>query len=115
MRQVVLPIWADSLEQWQILQETDMTCVVLTARVKDGARWEKGFRAHADLLRRGGMSNIHYTIADSNDAVIYFETDDIEAFRSFAQSPENVRAMEEDGVEVSTVKVYPLEKDIPPS
>jgi hypothetical protein len=95
-----------------ILKETDMTRVVLTAHVKDAAKWETGFRAHGDLLKRAGMSNIRYAIADDNTAVICFETSDVEGFQRFAQSPENVRAMEEDGVEVDTVKVYALEKDI---
>jgi hypothetical protein len=92
-----------------------MTGVVMTAHVKDAARWEKGFRGHADLLKRSGMSNIHYTIADNNDVVIYFETDDIEAFRSSVQSPEIIRGMEEDGVVRDTVKAYSLEKDVVPS
>jgi hypothetical protein len=87
----------------------------MTAHVKDAARWENGFRAHADLLKRGGMSNIHYTIADTNDVVIYFETDDIDASRSFAQSPDVIRGMEEDGVERDTLKSYALEKDLFPS
>jgi hypothetical protein len=92
-----------------------MTGIVLTAHVKDAARWEKGFRAHADLLKRGGMSNIHYSISDNNDVCVYFETDDVEASESFAQSPENIRGMEEDGVERDTLKSYRLEKGIVPS
>jgi hypothetical protein len=107
-----VPSQGNALAPKQILKETDMTRVVLTAHVKDAARWETGFRAHADLLKRGGMSNIHYTIGDDKTAVIFFETSDMEAFGRFAQTPENVRAMEEDGVEVDTVKVYALEKNI---
>jgi hypothetical protein len=92
-----------------------MTGVVLTAHVKDAAKWEKSFRTHADLFKENHISLIHYTITKNNDVVMYSETDDVNAYREFTQSAEVIRAMEEDGVERDTVKVYPLEKDLIPS
>ena len=91
-----------------------MTGVVLTAHVKDAAKWEKSFRTHSDLFKRNNISLIHYTITKNNDVVMYSETDDVEAYRNFAQSPDVARAMEEDGVERDSVKIYPLEKDLIP-
>jgi hypothetical protein len=92
-----------------------MTGVVLTAHVKDATKWEKSFRTHSDLFKRNNISLIHYTITKDNDIVMYSETDDVDAYRQFTQSPDVARAMEEDGVERSTVKLYPLEKDLIPS
>jgi hypothetical protein len=92
-----------------------MTGVVLTAHVKDAAKWEKGFRAHADLFKRNNISSMHYTITKDNDVVMYSETDDVDAYRSFTQSADVTRAMEEDGVERGSVKVFALERDFIPS
>jgi hypothetical protein len=95
-------------------EESHMTGVVTTAHVKDAAKWEKGFRTHGDLFKRAKISSFHYTITGNNDVVMYSETDDIDAYRNFVQSPDIVRAMDDDGVERNTVKVYALEKDFVP-
>jgi hypothetical protein len=99
----------------QILEDTHMAGVVVTVHVKDAARWEKAFLTHADLFKRNKISAIHYTVTGDNDVVMYWDTDDIVAYRSFVQAPDVVRAMEEDGVDRSTLKVYELEKDMVPS
>jgi hypothetical protein len=98
-----------------VQEDTDMPAIVLTAHVKDAARWEKGFRTHGDLFKRNRISAIHYTITDNNDVVMYSEADDMATYRSFVQSPDVVRAMEEDGVDRSTLKLYELERDLVPS
>jgi hypothetical protein len=96
-------------------QETNMSGVVVTAHIKDSAKWEKGFRAHGELFRRNNISLIHYTITKSNDVVMYSETDDVDAYLNFVRSPDVVRAMADDGVEGDTVKVFALEKELKPS
>ena len=90
-----------------------MTGVVVTAHVRDAAKWERGFRAHADLFKRINTSSIHYTITKNNDVAMYSETNDVDAYRNFTQSPDVARAMEEDGVERDTLKVFALEKELP--
>jgi hypothetical protein len=99
----------------QILEDTDMTGIVTTAHVKDAATWEKKFQTHADLFKRNRISAVHYTITGNNDIVMYSEADNIAAYRNFVQSPDVVRAMEEDGVDRNTLKFYELEKDLVPS
>ena len=90
-----------------------MSGMIITAHVKDATRWERSFRSHRDLLKQGHITVVHYTITNDNDVVMYSETDDDDAERAlqFMQSPETARAMEEDGVDRATVKVYPLDRD----
>ena len=90
-----------------------MSGMIITAHVKDPTRWERGFRSHRDLLKQGHITVVHYTITNNNDVVMYSETDDDDQERAmkFMQSAETARAMEEDGVDRSTVKVYPLDRD----
>ena len=92
-----------------------MSGVVLTAHVKDSAKWEKGFRSHGELFKRNNISLIHYTITSNNDVVMYSETDDVDAYMKLVQSPATVQAMADDGVERDTVKVYLLNKELKPS
>ena len=92
-----------------------MSGVVITAHIKDSAKWEKGFRSHRELFKQNNISLIHYTITKNNDVVLYSETDDVDAYMKFVQSPATIQAMAEDGVERDTVKVYPLDKELKPS
>jgi hypothetical protein len=86
--------------------------IVLTAHVKDPVKWESGFRSHSDLLKRGPMTTlIHYTITKNSDVVMYSETDSVDEYMKFLQSPEIVQAMTEDGVDRETLKVYALDKE----
>jgi hypothetical protein len=85
--------------------------VVLTAHVKDPARWEKGFRSHGDLLKNSPTHLLHYTITKSNDIVMYSETENVEEYMKFLRSPEVEKAMTEDGVERDTLKIYALDKE----
>jgi hypothetical protein len=39
-----------------------MSGMIITAHVKDPARWEQGFRSHSDLLKQGHVTVVHYTI-----------------------------------------------------
>jgi hypothetical protein len=92
-----------------------MSGIVVTAHVKDSAKWERGFRSHQELFKRSHISLINYTITKDNDVIMYSETDDVDAYRRFVESPDVAKAMEEDGVDRSTVKVYPLDKQLKPS
>jgi hypothetical protein len=85
--------------------------VVLTAHVKDPAKWEKGFRSHTELHRRGPTQLIHYTVTQNNDIVMYSETENVDEYLKYIRSPEVAKAMDEDGVDRDTLKVYPLEKE----
>ena len=92
-----------------------MSGVVFTAHVKDPAKWEKGFRSHSDLFKQSNVSLIHYTITKGNDVVLYSETDDVDAYTRLIDSPAVVKAMDEDGVERSSIKIYSLDKELKPS
>lgn len=89
-----------------------MPGIVMTAHVNDPTKWEKSFKGHTDLFRRNNISLINYTVTKDNDVVMYSEINDVSSYMSFMQSPEVAKAMEEDGVDRSTVKVYPLDKQL---
>jgi hypothetical protein len=110
------PLDSDLLNH-AINKETIMSGMIITAHVKDPARWEKNFRSHSDLLKQGHVSLVHYTITKNNDVVMYSESDDDDTAAAvrFMESPEVAKAMAEDGVDRETVKVYPLDKDFQPS
>jgi hypothetical protein len=87
--------------------------MIITAHVKDPSKWERGLRSHKDLLKQAHVTVIHYTITKNNDVLMYSESDDddLERAMKFMGSPETAQAMEEDGVDRATVRVYPLDRD----
>ena len=45
-----------------------MTKVIITANVEDSAKWEAGFRSHADMFRGMSLSKtIQFSANDNND------------------------------------------------
>jgi hypothetical protein len=92
-----------------------MTIIVITAQVKDAVEWEKGYRAHAPLLREflGVTRPIHFTTnTETNEICICVEPDNLEKYLGLVQSPEVIEAMEKNGVNRETVKLYILDKEL---
>lgn len=93
-----------------------MPRVVLTAKVDDSAGWEETFRSHGDLFRQlwgnRPVPDFHITTTDANDAVLYFEVDDLEHYLAIQERPEIAEAMEKDGVKRDTVNIYVLDKTV---
>jgi hypothetical protein len=75
----------------------------------------KGIPLSPGLFKRGHISLIHYTITKDNDVAMYGEVDDETAYERAFQSSETMKAMEEDGVVMNTVKTFRLDKEIKPS
>jgi hypothetical protein len=91
-----------------------MTMVVLTAKVKNTAKWEKRFRTHADLFKEMGVATRYdYSIGEDNTVAVCAETTDAKAFLKSLKSDENVAAMKNDGVKRKTVKVFVVDKNLP--
>jgi heme-degrading monooxygenase HmoA len=88
-----------------------MTRIVLTARVKDGSKWEKAYRSHGDLFRGAGLGTMHYTVSDKDRVVIYTDVDDLDAYMKFMASDETRAAMKNDGVKRKSVKLFVLDKE----
>ena len=88
-----------------------MAKVVVTAQVLDSARWEKGFRTHADLFRGEGVTKpIHYAI-DGNEVAVCVEPDDLDKFLAGMRSTATAEAMDFDGIKRETVKMYVLDRE----
>lgn len=88
----------------------DVTRVVVTAEVEDGAAWEEAFRTHGDLFRSMSQSVSWYGITDDNTIAVYSEPADLDTWMDVLESPETADAMEMDGVDRDSVEVYVLDR-----
>jgi hypothetical protein len=91
-----------------------MTKILVIAKCKDQAKWESGFRTHADLFRTAyGVSKpISYGMGEDNYIGACFETGDLTKAMSAISSPETAQAMENDGLLRDTVKVFIFDKEL---
>ena len=90
-----------------------MTKVIITAEVEDAAKWEKGFRSHAELFRSMTIQNsIELTTNDKNEVCLCAEPADLDKYLEILNSPVTADAMAHDGVKPETVKVFVLEKEM---
>jgi len=89
-----------------------MPTVVITAQVKDAAKWEASFRTHGDIFRSYSIRKPIRLTTSGNDVVICMEPEDIGAFTASLESPETIGAMEADGVMRETVKVSVLDREM---
>lgn len=90
-----------------------MTKVIITADVEDSARWETGFRSHADLFRGMSLSKaIQFSANDKNQVAICLEPDDLVLYLKGLESQETADAMAHDGVKRETVRIFVLDKEL---
>jgi hypothetical protein len=88
-----------------------MPKILLTAQVQDGARWEKSFRTHGELLKSMSSTIIHYTVTKGNEVGMYAEVNDVAKYFEVLESKATIDAMAQDGVKRDTVKTYVLDKE----
>ena len=91
-----------------------MPRVIITAKVNDAANWEQGFRTHGDLFKEQTISVINFAANDDNEVACIFECDDIDKYMELLESPATEEAMESDGVNRDTVKIFVLDKEFAP-
>ena len=90
-----------------------MPKVIAIAEIEDRAKWEAGFRTHADLFRSQTVSKpIHFAALEGNRAVICFEPDDLDTFMKILDSPATAEAMAFDGVKRETVQRFVRDKEL---
>lgn len=91
-----------------------MAKFLVTAQVKDRAQWEKSFRTHGELFRNFGVvsSPILFGTNENNEVAVLENVDNLESVMAALNSPENIEAMEADGVKRETVKVFILDKEL---
>jgi hypothetical protein len=53
----------------------------------------------------------YFAATDDNEIAVYSEPTDLEKYMEVLESPDTAKAMEFDGVEQDTVKVYVLDKE----
>ena len=88
-----------------------MPIVVAACEVEDTAKWESGFRTHADLFKSQTVTKpIRYAINEGNQIVITFEPEDVDTYLKGLDSPATAEAMAFDGVKRETVKITVLDK-----
>ena len=77
-----------------------MTFLLLRHRVENYGAWKIAYDKHAPSREAAGLVelNLLRTIADPNEVLILFQTEDIERARDFVQSDDLKNAMKHAGV-----------------
>jgi hypothetical protein len=88
-----------------------MARVIITAKVENAAKWEKGFRTHGKLLKSMTSTATFFTISKDNELTLYAEPADLDKYMEVLDSPATKEAMAYDGVNRDTVKVSVLDKE----
>ena len=89
-----------------------MAKILVTAEVEDAAKWEESFRTHGSLFSGYGVNSpILLGIGENNCVAVLEDVDDVEAVLATLEAPDNVEAMEADGVKRDTVQVFVLDKE----
>jgi len=90
-----------------------MVQIILTGQVKDSAQWEEGFKTHTVLFKKQTIvSPVRYTVNEKNEAAITCKVSDLDTFLRVLDSQETADAMDFDGVDKETVKLYVLDKEL---
>jgi hypothetical protein len=90
-----------------------MTKVIITADVEDSAKWEAGFRTHAEMFREMSLSKpIQFSANEKNEVALLLEPDDLGLYLKGLESQETADAMAYDGVKRETVKIFILDKEL---
>ncbi len=89
-----------------------MPKVILTAQVQDAAKWEAGFRTHAELFRKYTLhSPINFSVS-GNEVTICMEPENLTTFQQSMESQATAEAMAFDGVKRETVRTRVLDKEM---
>ena len=92
-----------------------MPRILVTAKVEDAGKWEQGFRTHGALFKSQTVNNpIHFTVTEQNEVAALFEPDDLDKYMAILDSPATHEAMELDGIDRDTVKVFVLDSEFDP-
>jgi len=92
-----------------------MPRVIITAKVADTAKWEEGFRTHGALFTEQTINSpIHFTTTGDNEVATLFEPEDLGKYMEILESPATAEAMEFDGIDRDSVKVYVLDNEFDP-
>jgi hypothetical protein len=90
-----------------------MATVLITAQVEDSAKWEQGFRTHADMFKNSyAAKSVRFASLPENEIATLWEVADAKAFTGMLQGQETIDAMKSDGVKRDTVKIFVLDKDV---
>ena len=89
-----------------------MTRIVVSAQVEDLAKWEEGFRTHTDLFKSQTVSgSIGMATTEGNEVAVCFEVENVDTFMEVLRSPATAEAMEADGLNRDTVKVFVMDRE----
>jgi hypothetical protein len=93
-------------------QENEMATVIITAQVDDSANWEANFRTHTEIFRDYTATSVRYGTTDDNEVVTVWEVRNVDTMLSQIEQEETIQAMQSDGVNRDSVKVYVVDKSI---
>lgn len=85
--------------------------IVLTAEVADVAAWEEKFRTHGGMFRDQGTVSPILIGVNGNTVAVAESVEDLDSFMATLESEETIAAMQEDGVNRDSVKVFVLDRE----
>ena len=91
-----------------------MQRIVVTGKVADLKKWEEGFRTHTDLFKAQTIvSPIELSTPEGgNDIAVIYRVNDLQRFHEVMASPATAEAMQQDGFDRDSVKIFPVDKEI---
>jgi hypothetical protein len=89
-----------------------MATVIIAAQVKDLAEWASNFRTHGEIFRGYTATSVRYGTTDNNEVITVWEVQDLNTMLSQIESEETIQAMESDGVNRDSVKVFVVDKSV---
>jgi hypothetical protein len=90
-----------------------MAKIILTFKVEDLSKWEKGFRIHGELFRNLTVISpwSFATNDEGNEVALHAEVRDLDTFLKVQESTATAEARAFDGVKQETVKFFVLDKE----
>ncbi|MGD0841561.1 MAG: hypothetical protein ABSA32_10415 [Candidatus Acidiferrales bacterium] len=89
-----------------------MAKVLVVGQIKDAAKWEAGFKTHGDLFRSYSCHKPIPYAASGNQAAALFEPENLDTFMRALDSKATADAMEFDGIDKATAKMFVLDKEM---
>lgn len=89
-----------------------MAKIIVTGEVSDLARWEECVKTQGQLFSSKVITPIQFASRlGGNEVAILFDVENVGAFFEVLESEETVKAMERDGINRDTVKVFVVDKE----
>jgi len=89
-----------------------MAKVLVVGQIEDATKWEAGFKTHGDLFRSHSCHKPVAYAVTGNQAAELFGPENLETFMRGLDSKATADAMEFDGIDKASAKMFVLDKEM---